>query len=175
MYLRLSQASIHFINRGTATSSEYSSRQALKNYTAEITGIIKEVCKELSDQITDEVWTLEENENDSHKQNTFILKEYLTDATLTLKIDHRFRSYWTYHYHNIDENIVHSVKTIDTPAFKKYFDIRYSEDGLKIISSFSKRQLISRHVVDYLLHLTNQMRPAINAIKNTKLIETDIQ
>lgn len=169
MYSRLSPSVTQFINRKTISTNDYSYRNALRKYTDEITSIIKEVCDELSEQVSNEEWTIEAEDDeydDSHNHTRFVLRESNTSATLTLQIDNKFTSYWTYHNSDIDKYTMEAIETIDTPAIKKYFEIYCSEDGLTIVSTFSRRQLISRHVVDYILHLTDQMRPAISAITN---------
>lgn len=169
MYSRLSPSVTQFINREAIATSEHSYRHALKKYTEEITSIIKEVCDELSEQLSNEEWTIEAEDDDyddSLQRTRFVLRESHTDATLTLHIDDKFNSYWTYHNSDIDEYTIKAIENINTPATEKYFDIYCSEDGLTIVSTFSRRQLISRHVVDYILHLTDQMRPVISAITN---------
>ena len=171
MYSRLSPTVTQYINNEAIATSEHSYRHALKQYTEEITSIIKEVCDELSEKVSNEEWTIESEDDDyddSWQRTRLVLRESHTDATLTLHIDNQFNSYWTYHNSDIDEYTIKAIEKINTPAIKKYFETYCTEDGLTIVSQFSRRQLISRHVVDYILHLTDQMRPVISAITNRK-------
>jgi hypothetical protein len=171
MYARLSPASTQFVNRGSSmTTGDTSYRQALETYSAEITSIIKQVCDELSERGSDELWTVEADEDDSDEGDQQInlkLREHHSDSSFTWQIDGNFESKWIYHNPNINEDTIEAIKAIKTPGIKKYFDIYCSEDGVTISSTFSKRQLISRYVVDYILHLTNQMQPAMSVIANS--------
>ena len=46
-----------------------------------------------------------------------------------------------------------------TGSFKRYFEMNTTENKIAISTSFSKKQLTSRYMQDYMIHLVQQMLP----------------
>ncbi len=168
MYARLSPETVSFINRGVGRNSESNYRAALNRYAEEITYAIKEVCLELSkEEILDNDWTISTNDEDEvDEQLQFTISERHSRNFFKFTIDHDFHCTWSYHCPHRNSSNAESLSSTN-PALKRYFTF-YSavDEGMIIESTFSKRQLVSRYLVDYIIHLSRQLAPVMDQLSD---------
>ena len=168
MYARLSPETVSFINQGVASTNDLNFREALNRYSEEIICAIKEVCLELSkDGIVDSDWSIEdsdEDEGDEQMQLAIVSKH--SNNFFRLSIDREYNCEWSYHFPDYFMLMIES-NHFETNSFKRYFQISNTKEGETIIRTrFSKRQLVSRYLVDYLIHLSNQLAPVIKIMSD---------
>lgn len=168
MYARLSPETVSFINRRASQKNDINYREALNRYSEEITHAIREVCLELiSDNILENDWSISlEDEDEVDEQLKLNIRQEHSSNYFQLRIDHNFNCYWSYNCPGHQSIVSENLKDVH-PSFKRYFEIQYNQEhGTIIQATFSKRQLVSRYLVDYIVHLSRQLSPLLDQLSD---------
>ncbi len=172
---RLSLQSIDFIKNGNNLPNANLYHNALKSYQAELTSVIGAVCEELKSLDPKSDWSQGSNDaeimEDEEENQTIITLSNNANCSIDYIFDKEHSCSLVFRVSNMSYDGELLEEFGSTPAFKRYFQILEKGNQLSIKTKIGKRQLTSRHLCDYLLHLSKQFIPFFNSIETKALLK----